>query len=144
MYALVLLLRYRRKPNGSRAQEIFQRAAEIGAVRAAKKRVNLDQHTQAAFFNLAVCLRDDLGAPARADGTYRYNLNKKEADKEWENFKASRAEWMARTYRTADDYQAAKEKFIKRLRRRESEQAAARKKLSLECFEKCKNAWQVS
>ena len=38
----------------------------------------------------------------------------------------------------------AKDKFIQRLRRREQEEAAARKKLSQECFDKCKKEWKAS
>eukprot|EP00750_Incisomonas_marina_P019885 INCI3645.2.p1 GENE.INCI3645.2~~INCI3645.2.p1 ORF type:complete len:194 (+),score=37.35 INCI3645.2:449-1030(+) len=133
-----------RRPNRARAQEVFQRAAKVGALHASRKRLPLCKDTQSAFYNLGVCLRDNVGAPLRRDGTYRYDMTALEIDEEWDKFKASRADWMARTYRTAEDFAAAKDKFVQRLRRREKEQAAARKKLAEECFEKCKNEWKAS
>lgn len=116
----------------------------MGSLQASRTRKPLCKETQAAYYNLGVCLRDNIGAPPREDGTRRYDLTEREANAEWEKFKASRAEWMARTYRTPADYAKAKDKFIQRLRRREREQAAARKKLCDECFQKCKEEWKVS
>ena len=57
-----------RKPNGERAQDVFQRAAKVGSLISSRKRIPLCKDTQAAFYNLGVCLRDNIGAPLRTDG----------------------------------------------------------------------------
>ena len=69
-----------RRPNRARAQEVFQRAAKVGALHASRKRLPLCKDTQSAFYNLGVCLRDNVGAPLRRDGTYRYDMTALEID----------------------------------------------------------------
>jgi len=132
------------RPNPPRALEWFREAVQKGRLAAQKERRNLCPGTQAACYNLSVCLRENIGGPLREDGTYRFELNDKEAEERWEAFKEERADWMRRNYRTPEDFKNARERWLKTLRRREKKAFDKRMHEADQAMHMLRKAWRKS